>query len=60
MFNASADYVLGNFRGRLSYRYRSEYLEGIDTTKYLDDWFACANSSTPRSATACEKTSSSP
>ena len=40
MFNASADYVLGNFRGRLAYRYRSEYLEGIDTTQYLDDWFA--------------------
>ncbi len=40
MFNAAADYVLGNFRGRLAYRYRSSYLEGIDTTKYLDDWFA--------------------
>ncbi|MBI5766455.1 MAG: TonB-dependent receptor [Verrucomicrobia bacterium] len=40
MFNASGDYVLGPFRGRLSYRYRSAYLEGIDTTRYLDDWFA--------------------
>ncbi|MEY2881548.1 MAG: hypothetical protein RLZZ15_3928, partial [Verrucomicrobiota bacterium] len=40
MFNASGDYVKGPFRGRLSYRYRSAYLEGIDTTKYLDDWFA--------------------
>ncbi len=40
MFNASADYVLGNFRSRLTYRYRSQYLEGIDANKYLDDWFA--------------------
>ncbi len=40
MFNAAGDYVYGNFRGRISYRYRSEYLEGIDTNKFIDDWFA--------------------
>lgn len=40
MFNAAVEYVRGNFRGRLSYRYRSEYLEGIDTNRFIDDWFA--------------------
>ncbi len=40
MFNAALDYAQGNFRGRVSYRYRSEYLEGIDTNKYIHDWFA--------------------
>jgi TonB-dependent receptor len=40
MFNVAGDYVLGPFRGRLSYRYRSAYLEGIDTSRYLDDWYA--------------------
>lgn len=39
MFNSSLDYVYGKFRGRVSYRYRSEYLEGIDTNRYIDDWF---------------------
>lgn len=40
MFNSSLEYVQGKFRGRIAYRYRSEYLEGIDTSKYIDDWFA--------------------
>ena len=40
MFNSALEYVQGNFRGRIAYRYRSEYLEGIDTSKYIDDWFA--------------------
>lgn len=40
MFTSAVEYSYGNFRGRVSYRYRSQYLEGIDTTKYLDDWFA--------------------
>ncbi|MSU48182.1 MAG: TonB-dependent receptor [Opitutus sp.] len=40
MFNAAGEYVYGKFRGRISYRLRSTYLEGIDTNKYLDDWFA--------------------
>jgi TonB-dependent receptor len=40
MFNSAVEYTYGNFRGRISYRYRSEYLEGIDTSKYIDDWFA--------------------
>ncbi len=40
MFNAAGEYVYGRFRGRISYRLRSAYLEGIDANKYLDDWFA--------------------
>lgn len=40
MFNGAVEYVQGNFRGRVSYRYRSDYLEGIDTSAYIDDWFA--------------------
>lgn len=40
MFSAATDYTYRNFRGRISYRYRSEYLEGIDTNKYIDDWYA--------------------
>jgi TonB-dependent receptor len=39
MFNGALEYVQGKFRGRVSYRYRSEYLEGIDTSAYIDDWF---------------------
>jgi TonB-dependent receptor len=40
MFNAALEYVQGKFRGRVSYRYRSDYLEGIDVGPYIDDWFA--------------------
>jgi hypothetical protein len=40
MFNGALEYAQGKFRARATYRYRSEYLEGIDTSKYIDDWFA--------------------
>ena len=39
MFNGAVEYVHGRFRGRASYRYRSDYLEGIDTSAFIDDWF---------------------
>ena len=40
MFNGALEYVQGKFRGRIAYRYRSDYLEGIDTSRFIDDWFA--------------------
>jgi len=40
MFNGALEYAQGKFRARASYRYRAAYLEGIDTNKYIDDWFA--------------------
>ncbi|HUR56161.1 MAG TPA: hypothetical protein VM029_00520, partial [Opitutaceae bacterium] len=40
MFNGAVDYAHRNFRARASYRYRTAYLEGLDTNKYIDDWFA--------------------
>lgn len=40
MFNGALEYAQGKFRARASYRYRSAYLEGIDTNRYIDDWYA--------------------
>jgi TonB-dependent receptor len=40
MFNGALEYAQGKFRARASYRYRARYLEGLDTSKYIDDWFA--------------------
>ncbi len=40
MFNASLEYVVGGFRAEVSYRYRSDYLEGLDGNFTVDDVFA--------------------
>jgi outer membrane receptor protein involved in Fe transport len=40
MFNASLEYIIGRFRAEVSYRYRADYLEGLDGNFTLDDVFA--------------------
>lgn len=40
MLNVALEYNIGRFRAQLAYRYRSEYLEGIESVLDLDDWFA--------------------
>ena len=40
MFHSSLDYTIGRFRAQISYRYRTEYLEGLDNNNTFDDWFA--------------------
>jgi len=40
MFNGALEYAHGKFRARAAYRYRAAYLEGIDTNRYIDDWYA--------------------
>jgi outer membrane receptor protein involved in Fe transport len=39
MFNSSAEYTYKNFRGRLAYRYRSQYLAGLGANNRTDDIF---------------------
>ena len=39
MFNGSLEYRRGKFSGAAHYRYRSEYLEGLEGTPVTDDWF---------------------
>ena len=40
MFNASLEYAIGRFRAEVSYRYRSDFLEGLDVDFTFDDVFA--------------------
>jgi TonB-dependent receptor len=40
MFHSSVDYTIGKLRMQISYRYRTEYLEGLDNDNTFDDWFA--------------------
>ncbi len=40
MFNASLEYTIGRFRAEVSYRYRSDFLEGLDVDFTFDDVFA--------------------
>jgi outer membrane receptor for ferrienterochelin and colicin len=40
MFNGALEYATGKFRARAAYRYRSAYMEGLDTNRYVDDWYA--------------------
>ncbi|WP_221030885.1 TonB-dependent receptor [Actomonas aquatica] len=44
IYYAALEYVRGKFRGQLSYRYRSDYLEGLDGNETLDDWFGANES----------------
>jgi len=40
MFNAALEYTIGRFRSEISYRYRSDFLEGLDFDYTFDDIFA--------------------
>ncbi len=40
MFNAALEYTIGRFRSEISYRFRSDFLEGLDFDFTFDDIFA--------------------
>ncbi|MES2692048.1 MAG: TonB-dependent receptor [Verrucomicrobiota bacterium] len=40
IFYSALEYTIGKFRAQVSYRYRTEYLEGLDVDDTFDDWFA--------------------
>ncbi len=40
MFNAALEYTIGRFRAQASYRYRADFLEGLDFDFTFDDIFA--------------------
>ncbi len=40
LFTSSLSYAWGNFRARVDYRYRSDYIEGLDSTADEDEWFS--------------------
>ena len=44
IYYAALEYVRGKFRGQISYRYRTDYLEGLDNNNTLDDWFGANES----------------
>ena len=44
IYNAALDYNAGEFRARLSYTYRSDYLEGLDVDNTFDDYFGAYKS----------------
>lgn len=40
LFTSSLSYAWGNFRARVDYRYRADYIEGLDDSVDTDEWFA--------------------
>lgn len=44
IYNAALEYAGGGFRARLSYTYRSDYLEGLDANNNFDDYFGAYES----------------
>jgi TonB-dependent receptor len=40
LFTSSLSYAWGNFRARVDYRYRSDYIEGLDSSADEDEWFS--------------------
>lgn len=40
LFTSSLSYAWGRFRARLDYRYRAEYIEGLDDSVDTDEWFS--------------------
>jgi TonB-dependent receptor len=44
IYNAALEYAGGGFRARLSYTYRSDFLEGLDANNYFDDYFGAYES----------------
>ncbi|MBL9187723.1 MAG: TonB-dependent receptor [Opitutaceae bacterium] len=44
IYNAALEYAGGGFRARLSYTYRSDFLEGLDANEFFDDYFGAYES----------------
>ncbi len=44
IYNAALEYAGGGFRARLSYTYRSDFLEGLDANNLFDDYFGAYES----------------
>ena len=44
IYNAALEYTGGGFRARLSYTYRSDFLEGLDGNNLFDDYFGAYES----------------
>lgn len=44
LFTSSLTYAWGNFRARADYRYRSDYIEGLDASATEDEWFSARES----------------
>lgn len=44
IYNAALEYAGGPFRARLSYTYRSDFLEGLDVDSTFDDYFGAYES----------------
>jgi TonB-dependent receptor len=44
IYNAALEYAGGGFRARLSYTYRSDFLEGLDVDNTFDDYFGAYES----------------
>jgi TonB-dependent receptor len=40
LFTSSLSYAWGKFRARADYRYRSDYIEGLDASATEDEWFS--------------------
>lgn len=40
LFTASLSYAWGRFTARVEYRYRADYIEGLDDSVDTDEWFA--------------------
>ena len=40
LFTGSLSYAWGRFRARVDYRYRSDYIEGLDASATEDEWFS--------------------
>lgn len=42
IFNSSLEYAIGRFKAKISYTYRSEYLEGLDVDYTFDDIYGAS------------------
>jgi outer membrane receptor protein involved in Fe transport len=40
LFTSSLSYAWGRFRGRVDYRYRADYIEGLEGSVIEDEWFS--------------------
>jgi len=40
LFTSSLEYARGSFSARVNYRYRSDYIEGLDDSVITDEWFS--------------------
>jgi len=40
LFTSSLEYAWRNFRGRVDYRYRADYIEGLGSNLITDEWFS--------------------